>query len=61
MIFKLGLYGIYPSIQPSHAVSDYRWQKKLGKRELKMPCYKNFRECWNNHYGTDFPIEARIL
>ena len=32
-LFKLGLYGIYPSIQPSHAVSDYRWaEKSLEKR-----------------------------
>ena len=60
-LFKLGLYGIYPSIQPSHAVSDYRWaEKKLGKKRIKNAyAYKNILESAGIiTIGTDFPIES---
>jgi len=58
-LINLGNYGIYPSIQPSHAVSDYRWvENKIGKNRLsKAYAYKSILE--NSGIicvGSDFPF-----
>jgi predicted amidohydrolase YtcJ len=53
-------YGVFPSVQPTHAVSDQRWaEQRLGrKRMLGAYAYKTLL----NQYGmlaigTDFPVE----
>ena len=55
-----GKYAIFPSVQPTHAVSDQRWaEQRIGKtRMLGAYAYKSLL----NQYGmlaigTDFPIE----
>ena len=55
-----GKYAIFPSVQPTHAVSDQRWaEHRIGKtRMLGAYAYKSLL----NQYGmlaigTDFPIE----
>lgn len=53
-------YGVFPSVQPTHAVSDQRWaEKRIGKkRMIGAYAYKTLL----NQYGmlaigTDFPVE----
>jgi predicted amidohydrolase YtcJ len=53
-------YAVFPSVQPTHAVSDQRWaENRLGKERLKGAyAYKSLL----NQYGmlaigTDFPVE----
>lgn len=53
-------YGVFPSVQPTHAVSDQRWaEQRLGrKRMVGAYAYKTLL----NQYGmlaigTDFPVE----
>lgn len=53
-------YGIFPSVQPTHAVSDQRWaEQRIGKERLKG-AYA-YRSILANYgmiaIGTDFPIE----
>lgn len=60
-IQKLGEFGVFPSVQPSHAVSDQRWaENRLGKERLKG-AYA-YQSILNNTgifaFGTDFPIES---
>jgi predicted amidohydrolase YtcJ len=55
-----GKYGVFPSVQPSHAVSDQRWaEERLGKERIKG-AYA-YRTLLNQYgmlaIGTDFPIE----
>lgn len=55
-----GKYGIFPSVQPSHAVSDQRWaEERLGKERMKGAyAYKTLLEQFGMlAIGTDFPIE----
>jgi predicted amidohydrolase YtcJ len=53
-------YGVFPSVQPTHAVSDQRWaESRIGRSRM------NGAYAYNsllNHYGmialgTDFPVE----
>ncbi len=53
-------YGVIPSIQPTHAVSDQRWaEKRLGQERMKGAyAYKTLVNA--NRIvaiGTDFPVE----
>jgi predicted amidohydrolase YtcJ len=59
-ISLFGKYGVFPSVQPTHAVSDQRWaEQRLGrKRMIGAYAYKSLL----NQYGmlaigTDFPVE----
>jgi predicted amidohydrolase YtcJ len=52
--------GIIPSIQPTHATSDYRWAKEhIGDKRLKAAyAYRKLLESRGMIViGTDFPIE----
>jgi predicted amidohydrolase YtcJ len=53
-------YGIFASVQPTHAVSDQRWaEARLGKERMKGAyAYKSLlKQCGMLAIGTDFPIE----
>lgn len=53
-------YGVFPSVQPTHAVSDQRWaEQRLGKQRMKGAyAYKTLLENFGMvAIGTDFPIE----
>ena len=59
-IVLFGKYGVFPSVQPTHAVSDQRWaEMRLGRsRMIGAYAYKSLL----NQYGmlaigTDFPVE----
>jgi predicted amidohydrolase YtcJ len=57
---KYGEYGVFPSIQPTHAMSDYRWVKdRLGEnRMLFAYSYKSLlKQSGMIAIGTDFPVE----
>lgn len=52
--------GAFPSVQPTHAVSDQRWAaKRLGSDRLKGAyAYKTLlQHCGMLALGTDFPVE----
>lgn len=53
-------YGIFPSVQPTHAVSDQRWAEQRLGRERMMGAYA-YRTLLNKYgmlaIGTDFPVE----
>lgn len=52
--------GAFPSVQPTHAVSDQRWvDKRLGKNRLKGAyAYKTLlNQTGMLALGTDFPVE----
>lgn len=54
-------YGIFPSVQPSHAVSDYLFaQKRLGENRLKNAyAYQSLLNTTGLlAIGTDFPVES---
>jgi predicted amidohydrolase YtcJ len=53
-------YAIFPSVQPTHAISDQRWaEARLGKKRMRG-AYA-YRSLLNQYgmlaIGTDFPIE----
>ena len=53
-------FGVIPSVQPTHAVSDQRWaEERLGKERIKGAyAYKRLLEtCGILALGTDFPVE----
>lgn len=53
-------YGVIPSVQPTHAVSDQRWaEERLGKQRMKGAyAYKILLNCNGLlAIGTDFPVE----
>jgi predicted amidohydrolase YtcJ len=53
--------GVIPSVQPTHATSDYRWaEKHIGANRLKGAyAYKTLLDVRKMMViGTDFPIEA---
>ncbi len=55
-----GRYGVFPSVQPTHAVSDQRWaEDRLGKERLVGAyAYKSLLEQFGMvAFGTDFPVE----
>ena len=59
-IEKLGKYNIIPSVQPTHATSDFSWAiKRLGNERLQN-CYRYYQLLTQNNLialGTDFPVE----
>ena len=60
-IEKLTLYGAFPSVQPTHAVSDQRWaENRIGKARLKGAyAYKSILDKTGIFaLGTDFPVES---
>lgn len=53
-------YGVFPSVQPTHAVSDQRWvESRLGKKRLAGAYAYNtlLRQTGMIAIGTDFPVE----
>lgn len=55
-----GDYAVFPSVQPTHAVSDQRWaEQRLGKNRIKNAyAYKSLLNQFGMlAIGTDFPIE----
>ena len=54
-------YAIFPSVQPTHAVTDQRWaEMRLGKERMKGAyAYRSLLEAFGMiAIGTDFPVEA---
>jgi predicted amidohydrolase YtcJ len=52
--------GAFPSVQPTHAVTDQRWaEMRLGKNRMKGAyAYKTLlQRCGMVALGTDFPVE----
>ena len=59
-VHKFGAFNIWPSVQPVHAMSDYKWaEDRIGKERLKGAyAYKNlFSENGYIAFGSDFPVE----
>lgn len=55
-----GKFGVFPSVQPTHAVSDQRWAKdRLGEYRMKGAyAYKSLLNSYGMlAIGTDFPVE----
>lgn len=53
-------YGVFPSVQPTHAVSDQRWaESRLGKKRLVGAYAYNtlLQQTGMIAIGTDFPVE----
>lgn len=53
-------YAVFPSVQPTHAVSDQRWaESRIGKERLKGAyAYKTLLKQYGMlAIGTDFPVE----
>lgn len=53
--------GIFPSVQPTHAVSDQRWtEQRIGKERIKGAyAYKSLLNSYGMlALGTDFPVES---
>jgi hypothetical protein len=55
-----GMYGVVPSVQPTHATSDMYWaEKRLGSERIKS-AYAYQKLLTQNKWmplGTDFPVE----
>jgi len=59
-IALFGQFGVFPSVQPTHAVSDQRWaEDRLGKNRMKGAyAYKSLLNSYGMlAIGTDFPVE----
>ncbi|MBM3429958.1 MAG: amidohydrolase [Bacteroidetes bacterium] len=57
---KFSTYGVLPSVQPTHAVSDQRWvENRIGKNRMKGAyAYSTLlKTCGMLALGTDFPVE----
>jgi hypothetical protein len=59
-IVKFSNFNIIPSVQPTHATSDFSWAiRRLGKKRL-LNCYR-YSSLFNQNsliaLGTDFPVE----
>lgn len=55
------MYGIIPSVQPTHATSDMPWaEKRLGKVRIRNAyAYRQLQQLTGIlPLGTDFPVEA---
>jgi len=55
-----GKFGVFPSVQPTHAVSDQRWAKdRIGEHRMKGAyAYKSLLNSYGMlAIGTDFPVE----
>ncbi|TNE52978.1 MAG: amidohydrolase [Bacteroidetes bacterium] len=60
-IISMGKVGVFPSVQPCHAVSDQRWAKdRLGEqRMVGAYAYQSIlKNCGMIALGTDFPVES---
>lgn len=60
-ILRLGSTGAFPSVQPTHAVTDQRWAKeRLGEKRLKGAyAYQSIlNQTGMIAIGTDFPVES---
>ncbi len=60
-ILRLAQTGAFPSVQPTHAVSDQRWAKdRLGSERLKGAyAYQSLlNQVGMLAIGTDFPVES---
>jgi predicted amidohydrolase YtcJ len=60
-ILRLAKCGVFPSVQPTHAVSDQRWAKeRLGETRLKGAyAYQSIlNQTGMIAIGTDFPVES---
>ncbi|MGV3632447.1 MAG: amidohydrolase [Bacteroidota bacterium] len=60
-IQKMADYAVFPSVQPTHAVSDQRWaEDRLGKERLKGAyAYQSILNATGIFaLGTDFPVES---
>jgi predicted amidohydrolase YtcJ len=60
-IKRLASNGAFPSVQPTHAVSDQRWaEQRLGRERLKGAyAYKSLlAQTGIIAFGTDFPVES---
>ncbi|NBP30220.1 MAG: amidohydrolase [Flavobacteriia bacterium] len=54
-------YAVFPSVQPTHATSDYSWAiHRLGKQRLAHAyTYRSLLEQFGMlAFGTDFPVES---
>ncbi len=59
-IALFGKFGVFPSVQPTHAVSDQRWaEDRLGKNRMNGAyAYKSLLNSYGMlAIGTDFPVE----
>jgi predicted amidohydrolase YtcJ len=57
---KFANYAVFPSVQPTHAVSDADWaEDRLGKKRMKGAyAYRTLMEQFGMlALGTDFPVE----
>jgi len=57
---KFSAFAVFPSVQPTHAVSDQRWaEKRIGTERLKGAyAYKTLLKQYGMlAVGTDFPVE----
>jgi len=57
---KFADYAVFPSVQPTHAVSDQRWaENRIGKERLKGAyAYRTLLKQYGMvAIGTDFPVE----
>lgn len=55
-----GQYGVFPSVQPTHAVSDQRWaESRIGKSRMNGAyAYSSLLQQYGMiALGTDFPVE----
>ncbi|MDX1651548.1 MAG: amidohydrolase [Brumimicrobium sp.] len=53
--------GALPSVQPTHATTDYRWaEKHIGKKRLQGAYAYNtlYKQSGMILFGTDFPVES---
>jgi predicted amidohydrolase YtcJ len=60
-IQRMASNGAFPSVQPTHAVSDQRWaEKRIGKERLKGAyAYQSIlSQTGIIAFGTDFPVES---
>jgi predicted amidohydrolase YtcJ len=59
-IQKYSEYGVFPSVQPTHAISDSRWVKeRIGENRMRYAyAYKSLlNQSGMIAIGTDFPVE----
>lgn len=59
-LHKFADYGVFPSVQPTHATTDQRWiESKIGTNRMKGAyAYKSLKnQLGMIALGTDFPVE----
>ena len=57
---QFGHYSIFPSVQPTHLISDASWvEQRLGERMAYAYPAKSLRQSYGHlALGTDFPVES---